>query len=152
MAEEVCADDQIPAHRVLDLLAALIDKSLVALEDEVAGDARYRLLDTIKAYAAEQLPTAGEQEQFRPVMPVTCSGRGRGKQGLRTASRRPGRNESCLYRQIDTEQSNFRAALAFSLAVPKPSVACGCARRCGRPGWCTVMSPRASGGSTDSSG
>ncbi len=85
MAEDVCADEHIPAHRILDLLAALIDKSLVALEDEVAGDARYRLLDTIKAYAADQLATAGEQEQFRrPSCPAHARpGRGRGEPGIR---------------------------------------------------------------------
>ena len=118
MAEDVCADDQIPAHRVLDLLAALIDKSLVALEDEVAGDARYRLLDTIKAYAAEQLATAGEEEDFRArharhmlaqAEAVVSKGFVRGPPSW------PER--VVLYRQVDSEQSNFRAALAFWLAV-----------------------------------
>ena len=61
MAEQVCADEHIPVPRVLDLLAALIDKSLVALEDELAGDARYRLLDTIREYAAARLAASGEQ-------------------------------------------------------------------------------------------
>ncbi len=61
MAEQVCADEQIPADDVLDLLAALIDKSLVSLDGELAGDARYRLLDTIGEYAAGRLAASGEQ-------------------------------------------------------------------------------------------
>jgi predicted ATPase/DNA-binding CsgD family transcriptional regulator len=65
MAEQVCADDRISVDQVLDLLAALIDKSLVALEDELAGDARYRLLDTIREYASAQLAAAGERAEFR---------------------------------------------------------------------------------------
>src|SRR5499427_5136468 len=60
MAEQVCSDDAIPASDVLDLLASLVDKSLVVLEPEVLGEARYRLLDTIREYAAERLADAGE--------------------------------------------------------------------------------------------
>ena len=60
MAEQVCSDDDIPAGDVLDLLASLVDKSLVVLEPEVLGEARYRMLDTIREYAAERLADAGE--------------------------------------------------------------------------------------------
>ncbi len=65
MAEQVCADDQIPARDVLDLLAALVDKSLVAPEPAVLGQARYRMLDTIREYAAERLADAGEAGSFQ---------------------------------------------------------------------------------------
>ena len=62
MAEQVCSDEAIPADAVLGLLISLIDKSLVVLDGEAAGDARYRLLDTIREYAAERLETAGEKD------------------------------------------------------------------------------------------
>jgi predicted ATPase/DNA-binding NarL/FixJ family response regulator len=65
MAEQVCADDFIPAGDVLDLLTALVDKSLVVREPEVLGQARYRLLDTIREYAAVCLVEAGESAAFR---------------------------------------------------------------------------------------
>jgi len=65
MAEQVCADDAIPAERVLDLMAALIDKSLVTLDAELEGDARYRLLDTIREYAAGRLNASGEGPEIR---------------------------------------------------------------------------------------
>jgi len=61
MAEQVCSDEAIPADAVLGLLISLIDKSLVVLDGEAAGDARYRLLDTIREYAAERLAAAGEE-------------------------------------------------------------------------------------------
>jgi predicted ATPase/DNA-binding CsgD family transcriptional regulator len=64
MAEQVCSDDDIPAGDVLDLTAALVDKSLVVLEPEVLGQARYRLLDTIRDYAAARLAEAGESAEF----------------------------------------------------------------------------------------
>ena len=65
MAEQVCADDDIPAQKVLGLLAALVDKSLVTLEPAVLGQARYRMLDTIREYAAARLDEAGESARFR---------------------------------------------------------------------------------------
>ncbi|MGD0605271.1 MAG: tetratricopeptide repeat protein [Streptosporangiaceae bacterium] len=61
MAEQVCSGGSIPADAVLGLLISLIDKSLVVLDGEAAGDARYRLLDTIREYATERLAAAGEQ-------------------------------------------------------------------------------------------
>jgi len=65
MAERVCSDQQLPADDTLDLLAALVDKSLVVREPEVLGQARYRMLDTIREYAAEKLAAAGETAAFR---------------------------------------------------------------------------------------
>ncbi|GAA4675928.1 BTAD domain-containing putative transcriptional regulator [Phytohabitans rumicis] len=52
--EEVCEGD-------LDLLAALVDKSLVVAD----ADGRYRMLETIKAYGLERLAEAGETDRVR---------------------------------------------------------------------------------------
>jgi predicted ATPase/DNA-binding CsgD family transcriptional regulator len=60
MAEQVCADDSLPAADIVDLLTALADKSLIELEPEVLGEARYRLLETVREYAAGWLALAGE--------------------------------------------------------------------------------------------
>jgi predicted ATPase/DNA-binding CsgD family transcriptional regulator/Tfp pilus assembly protein PilF len=65
MAEQVCAGGEVPAEHVLDLLAGLIDKSLVVLDGEVDGIARYRLLDTIREYAAGRLAASGEESATR---------------------------------------------------------------------------------------
>ena len=65
MAEQVCADEEIPAAEVLGLTAALVDKSLVVLDPELLGQARYRMLDTIREYAALRLAQAGEVAAFR---------------------------------------------------------------------------------------
>lgn len=69
MAEQVCTDDMVPAPTLLDTMAALIDKSLIVRETEVLGQARFRMLDTIREYAAEKLAAAGEateiQHRFR---------------------------------------------------------------------------------------
>ena len=60
MAERVCSDGQVPAASVLDTLGALVDKSLVIPEPEALGQARFRMLDTIREYAADRLAAAGE--------------------------------------------------------------------------------------------
>ena len=65
MAEQVCSDGDLRAGDMLDLIAALVDKSLVVLEPEVLGQARYRLLDTIREYAAARLGEAGESAVFQ---------------------------------------------------------------------------------------
>jgi predicted ATPase len=52
-AEAICAGDGITPEEVLDLLAGLVAKSLVLLE-EGATDARYRLLETVRQYAARE--------------------------------------------------------------------------------------------------
>ncbi len=47
---------------VLDLLASLVDKSLVRQEGAVEGEARFLLLETIREFGAEQLAASGEHE------------------------------------------------------------------------------------------
>ncbi|WP_433243818.1 ATP-binding protein [Streptosporangium sp. CA-135522] len=65
MAEQVCAGDGLWAEDVLSVLCDLVDKSLVLADAEVAGETRYRMLETIRQYAAEQLDTSGEEAALR---------------------------------------------------------------------------------------
>ena len=60
MAEIVCSGGEVPAGDVFGLMAALVEKSLVMLEPEVLGQARYRMLDSIREYAAARLAEAEE--------------------------------------------------------------------------------------------
>ncbi len=64
-AEQVCADEAIPVSQVLELLTALIDKSLVTVDYEVSGTARYRLLDTVRQFALEQVSDSAELDRNR---------------------------------------------------------------------------------------
>nr|WP_239063110.1 BTAD domain-containing putative transcriptional regulator [Streptomyces sp. SID13031] len=63
-AEHVCSGPDLPPEAVLGVLASLVDKSLV---DAAADDrsVRYRMLETVKAYGAEQLTASGEFGQVR---------------------------------------------------------------------------------------
>ena len=60
-AEATCSADPVDPYAVLDLVANLVDKSLVLH----SGAGRYRLLATIREYAAERLAEAGEAERLR---------------------------------------------------------------------------------------
>jgi hypothetical protein len=57
LAETVVADERLPRARVAAMIAALVDRSLVARH----GPRRYRLLETVRAYA-----TGPEAEAMRP--------------------------------------------------------------------------------------
>lgn len=59
-AEQVCGDEAFAGEQVLDLLTALIEKSLLLADGE--GTPRYRMLNTIREYAAHRLAEAGETE------------------------------------------------------------------------------------------
>jgi non-specific serine/threonine protein kinase len=63
-AEGVCSGDGIEADAVLDLLAQLVDKSLV-LAERHGDEMRYRYLETLRQYALEELRNAGEEGRLR---------------------------------------------------------------------------------------
>ncbi len=63
-AQEVAMDDELDAWAVLDALAGLVDRSLVALVD-TGGEPRYRLLESPRAYAAQRLQATGEADRVR---------------------------------------------------------------------------------------
>ncbi|MEU9912823.1 BTAD domain-containing putative transcriptional regulator [Streptomyces sp. NPDC051001] len=58
--ETVCSDPQVPADDVLYVLGALIEKSLVQEVRDAGGGSRYRMLDTVRAYAARRLAESGD--------------------------------------------------------------------------------------------
>jgi predicted ATPase/DNA-binding SARP family transcriptional activator len=62
-AERVCAGDAVEQEQVLELLTALAEKSLLLAQGDSAP--RYRMLGTIKEYAAQRLDEAGESDLVR---------------------------------------------------------------------------------------
>jgi predicted ATPase/DNA-binding SARP family transcriptional activator len=59
-ADQVCAFDGRPAAALIDVIASLVDKSLVTATGD--REVRYGLLETVQAYAAERLAEAGERQ------------------------------------------------------------------------------------------
>jgi non-specific serine/threonine protein kinase len=62
--EGVCADDRLEAEEVLDLLAALADKSILTVGHS-EGVARYRLSETLREFGQERLQESGEYAALR---------------------------------------------------------------------------------------
>jgi predicted ATPase/class 3 adenylate cyclase/DNA-binding CsgD family transcriptional regulator len=58
-AEQVCAGDDLGRYQILDLLSSLVDRSLIHV-DEREGLTRYRLLETVRHFALDQLNLSGE--------------------------------------------------------------------------------------------
>jgi predicted ATPase/DNA-binding CsgD family transcriptional regulator len=117
MAEQVCADDSVRAADIVDLLTALADKSLVEVEPEALGQARYRLLETVREYAAGWLELAGETALMR---------RRRLDYTLRECERyaaigmalvpAPWSARVDVFRRVDVEAANLREVLSSCLA------------------------------------
>jgi predicted ATPase/DNA-binding CsgD family transcriptional regulator len=60
-ASAVGRDDEVDAFEAYDMVASLVDKSLV-MADPLGDAMRYHLLESMRAYAAEKLVAAGERE------------------------------------------------------------------------------------------
>ncbi len=100
---------------VLDLLARLVDKSLVVVESS-GTDVRYRLLDTVREYGAEKLASAGETEAARRChrdyfLQVALARLNRQNQGIGTWW------EATWMLRVDDDRENFHAALEWSQTV-----------------------------------
>jgi predicted ATPase/DNA-binding SARP family transcriptional activator len=61
--EGVCAGGDLAAGDMVELLGWLVEKSLVQVEP-LAGEHRYRLLETMRQYARERLVEAGEHDEL----------------------------------------------------------------------------------------
>jgi predicted ATPase len=98
----------LPPTDVLDLLTQLVDKSLVVAEGQ-AGEKRYRLLETVREYAAAQI---SEEER------KAWTGRHAGyylSLAEQAAPLLSGPEQSVGQERLEREQENLRAALAWAL-------------------------------------
>ena len=117
LAEQVCADDDLlPVPDILDRLADLVDKSLVLTAGEVGGEMRYRMLETIRQFAAGRLDVSGERDELRHrhlrAMAVLTA-----DAWEETLSPSPSAADrvTALLERAGTEQGNVRAALEWAL-------------------------------------
>ena len=116
-AEAVCAGDGLAADAVLDRLAGLVEKSLVHYTPP-AGDApaRYRLLETVRQYAAEKLADAGPEADTL-VRPQHLAFYLALAEQARAAPAAPGAPDAAGTDRLDTERANLLAAHRQALAA-----------------------------------
>ncbi|WP_432120397.1 BTAD domain-containing putative transcriptional regulator [Streptomyces sp. S1] len=103
-AEAVCADDGAGPD-VLDVLGALVDKSLV-VAGPVEDGMRYRLLETVAEYARERLVEAGERAEVERRHLVYYRELAR-----RTDPELRGSGQLAAIARFGTEYGNLRTAL-----------------------------------------
>jgi predicted ATPase/class 3 adenylate cyclase len=113
-AEAVCGFGDIEVFEVADLLGSLVDKSLV-VAGPAGPDLRYRLLETIRQFAAERLAEAGEGEAA-VVAAAHC------QHFLSVAETAAphlaGPDQGRWLARLDADQANLRRAAAHAAADP----------------------------------
>jgi non-specific serine/threonine protein kinase len=109
-AEAVCFDESPRSDVLLEQLSVLVDRSLV-LVDHRGGGVRYRLLETIRELASEQLGASGEQSRVRSRHMDWCL-------ALCEAAepRLRGSEQALWLDRLEAELGNVRAAVEWSLS------------------------------------
>jgi predicted ATPase/DNA-binding CsgD family transcriptional regulator len=116
-AEAVAAGEEVPLGEVAAHLGALVDKNLVQFGDTGTGPGRYRLLETVRQYAASRLdardPAVAEavraaHRDYYLALAETA------------APQLIGPDQAEWLDRLDAELANLRAAIAFSQAQPDP--------------------------------
>lgn len=108
-AEAICATEQVDAFGVMDLVGSLVDKSLV-VADRTSASVRYRMLETIRQYCAQELLRAGGEAEVLRVRGAHADFYVQLAQeaGQALAGARQGE----WLRRLDLEWENLRAACA----------------------------------------
>ena len=113
-AEAVCGFGDIEAVEVADLLGSLADKSLVVTES-AGPSVRYRLLETIRQFAAERLTETGGN-QAAALAAAHCEHFLR----LAEAADRPltGPDQGAWFTRLDADQLNLWRAAEYAARSP----------------------------------
>ncbi len=98
---------------VLDLLAHLVDKSLVVVDRDERGDVRYRFLESVRQFALDQLDASGDGDALRERHL-------RHFLALAETSEKhlTGPRQHEWFQRLEAEQENLLQALAWTAHVP----------------------------------
>jgi predicted ATPase/DNA-binding CsgD family transcriptional regulator len=113
--EEVCAGEEIEKDEVLDLLTHLVDKSLVLVAEQQQqdhGEARCRLLETVRQYGRERLEESGEAEQLRERHASYYLALAE-----RAEAHLKGRRQAAWLERLEKEHDNLRAAMRWLMEM-----------------------------------
>lgn len=110
-AEQVVAGDGIRADEVVELLAVLVDRGLVTMDD----DERFNLLETVREYGLEQLRAAGEENAVRARHVAWCVTLADFGQHAARINRRLALRQFEAARRLRSEEPNLLAAVDWCL-------------------------------------
>jgi predicted ATPase/DNA-binding CsgD family transcriptional regulator len=112
-AEEVCSGPHVPRADVVDLLAGLVDKSIIVVRRD-GSVVRYTWLETLREYARRLLAERGEERELRRRHRDWYLSLAR---PLRVRASNP-RQHGAVFARLLPERANLRAALEYSLTEP----------------------------------
>lgn len=112
-AQDVClTGESEPDHDILNGIRVLVESSFIIPTDEVPDEPRYRMLDTIREFAAEQLVSAGKLDIIR---------RRHSAYYVHLAEQAEpalqDRDQRVWYLRLEREHDNLRVALDWLLQV-----------------------------------
>jgi predicted ATPase/DNA-binding CsgD family transcriptional regulator len=110
--EGICCGEDVAVEEVLDLIASLVDRSILMREDH-GSTPRYRLLETLRAFGQQKLRSAGDEVMLRLRHRDWY-------QQLLTGIRAEwiSDRQASLLARLDREYANLRAAVEFCLTEP----------------------------------
>jgi predicted ATPase/class 3 adenylate cyclase len=120
--EAVCGPPSDIGEDILDGLMALVDQSLLKVDEVADGEPRFRLLDTIRAFAAERLEADGEVESVQARHRDWFVARVQEAVGELS-----GADQRRWLDRLELEHDDIRAVLDRAVAAPDPPVAIGVA-------------------------
>ena len=97
-----------PPASILDLLASLVEHSLVQYEGDARGAPRYTMLETIREFAQERLAASGREATMRSRHAGWCLAFAE-----RAGPQARGPNAAAWLKDLEREHANLRAALAW---------------------------------------
>ena len=104
-AERVCAANGIKTSHIIDLLAASVEKSLVASEERNGGR-RYRMLEMVRQVAREKLEASGEADAVRRTHRAWIAALAEADDAQVNSAR-----QEAALNELEAEHDNIRAAL-----------------------------------------
>ena len=104
--EAVCAS---AAGDVLESLSSLVDKSLIRRRDTSGGETRYRMLETIREYAAERLEEAGRTSEMRTRHAAHYVAR------VQASAKDAAGGERATLDRLEADHDDLRAAITWSV-------------------------------------
>ena len=117
MAEAVCGPSEELGIDVFDGLSALVDQSLVRVDEMAGGEPRFAMLDTIREYTAEMLAKRGDADEL-------ASRHAHAMLDLaeRAAPNLSGTEQRMWIDRLERDHDNLRAALEWATAKPEPEL------------------------------
>jgi predicted ATPase/DNA-binding CsgD family transcriptional regulator len=113
--EDVALD---PLPSTLDSFAALVEHSLVQRVAPVAGEPRFRLLETVREFGLERLAEGGEEDEIRARHAAWCLALAEAAEPAMV-----GPNQAVWFDRLKAEYGNVRAAFEWAVEQGRADLA-----------------------------